>query len=115
MLKIEYRCYDYYYGDNSGRSSIEGYVYKCTFGEEVMYNGCYAKDDVGIEKLASPSDVEHLLVIAIKEWYEIELKNIQLVCQEDFAKKIGFDKFPWAESSWGSRDVYEEWVNKKTS
>ena len=114
MLKIQYRCYDPYLNDNSGRTSIEGYVYKCSFGEETLYTGCYASDDVGIEVLADSSYIKAMLKEADEEWHDIKLTSLERVCQEDFAKQIGFDKFPWEESSWGSREAYEVWVNKKS-
>jgi len=111
MFKVEFRCYDPYYNDGSGRVSIEGYVYKCSFDEEVVYTGCYASEDIPVEVLADLTYINFMIREAAEEWCTIPLANIELVCQEDFAKKIGFDKFPWEESSWGSRESYEEWKN----
>jgi len=112
-MKVEMRFYDSQ-KDSTHRQIgwMAGRVHRMYFDGKVFYTGwyCYTYGD---KCVAYDKNLEIMMEDAPEKWFPIELSSIVMLCQEDLAKQIGFSRFPWEESTWGSLEAYQEWFSPK--
>lgn len=88
----------------------EARIYKFVLTTYEFVTGYYKFEEAVIAK---DWQIESMLKYC-GAWKEIELKDVSKICQEYLAKRMGFNAFPWDESSWESYEAYYDWVNPTT-